>query len=278
MKTGLTLLIGTVALAVLPTFAANIVVTGHDDDYHQSPGALIQIQAFSTFAANGSSLPFLVFDAGSELTSSLAAAGVTNFVNVNPLVAGNITNAIFDATKYSAFMVASDVSCFGCDNNATTSANINAHSAAIASFINAGGGVVAFAGADNTSYYGFLPQTAASPGGAPNYGYFQTSAGAALGIPAVDGDATHNLFSDPGTGGTPSAYQVAEISVYGNGTILGPKAATTLVCQGCSIQGGVIISTSPEPSSIALLTSGLGVIASFLLTKRKSFSARTIRT
>lgn len=53
-------------------------------------------------------------------------------------------------------MIASDESCGGCDNTAATSGNINAHASAIASFLNAGGGIVAFAGGENAHYYDFL--------------------------------------------------------------------------------------------------------------------------
>lgn len=257
-------------LGSCPLLASNIVLTGHDDDFHQSTNALGQISAFAHYAANGSTLPFLVFDASNELTSGLTAAGVTNFVNVDPSVASNVTDALFDPTKYSAFMIASDESCGGCDNNTVTSANINAHASAIASFLNAGGGIVAFAGGDNANYYAFLPQTASSVGGAPSDGYSQTSVGATLGIPDVNGDATHNLFYTPGTGGTSSAYQVAEINAFGNGTILGPDAATTLVCTDCTTSGGVIVSggggtsDTPEPTSVLLLTCGLGGLSFYV--------------
>lgn len=281
MKTKVQLLssLGIFLLGSSPIFAGNIVLTGHDDDYHQSTNALGQISAFAKYAANGSSSPFLVFDAGSELTSGLTAAGISNFVNVDPSTGANITDALFDSSKYSAFMIASDESCGGCDNNATTAANISAHASAIASFLNAGGGIVAFAGADNTDYYTFLPQTASSVGGAPSDGYSQTSVGGELGIPAVNGDATHNLFNAPGTGGTSSAYQVAEINSFGNGTILGPDAATTLVCTGCTTSGGVIVSggggggstsSTPEPSSMLLMTSGIGGVALYLRRKRRA--------
>ncbi len=229
----------------------------------------------SSFAADGSSLPFLVFDAGSELTRGLTRAGITNYVNINPNLAGNVTDALFDRSVYSAFLIASDTSCGGCDNNATSSANINAHTGAIADYLNAGGGIVAFAGASNTDYR-FLPQTASSVGGAPNRGYSQTAVGAALGIPAVNDDETHNLFYTPGTGGTSDAYQMAEINETGNGTIMGPNAATTLVCAGCTTSGGVIIpgggvDPCPEPSSIFLSLAGLAMVGLYLM--RKKFSA-----
>ena len=40
-----------------------------------------------------------------------------------------------------------------------------------------------------------------------------------IGIPAVNGDATHNFFPDPGTGGVDPAYGIVEIcsTTYGGG-------------------------------------------------------------
>lgn len=263
----------TMVVSCLTARGGNIVLTGHDDDYHLSVNALGQITSFAAFAANGSALPLLVFDAGRELTTGLTTAGITNYVNVNPSVAANITDSLFDTSRYSAFLIASDQSCGGCDNNSITSANINAHATAIAGFLNAGGGIVAFAGGNNADYYSFLPQTASSVGGAPSFGYSQTDVGAALNIPAVNGDQTHNLFFSPGTGGTSSAYQIAEVNSSGNGTIMGPNAATTLVCAGCTTSGGVIIGGGgvdvvPEPSSIALISTGAGLAALWSRRKR----------
>ena len=66
-----------------------------------------------------------------------------SFVNVDPSNAANVTAALFDHSLYSAFVVASVTSCGGCDNSPAAIANIAAQSAAIASFFNAGGGIVA---------------------------------------------------------------------------------------------------------------------------------------
>ena len=48
---------------------------------------------------------------------------------------------MFNPLVYSAFAVASDQTCGGCDNTATSIANLTAHSSAIADFFNAGGGI-----------------------------------------------------------------------------------------------------------------------------------------
>ena len=248
------------ALLSIPVSAGNIFLTGHDDDFHatyQGVGSepSNQLAEAMTLVRNGSTLPVLVFDAGSELSGTLTALGIP-IVVVNPNT--GVTAAMFDHTVYSAFAVASDSSCGGCDNSPTGEANIAAQATAIDAFLTAGGGIAAFAGADSAGYYDFLPQAASSVGGAPSDGY--TATGVA-GITAVNGDATHNLFWNPGTHGESAFYQVAEVNATGNGTIVGPGAAVTLVCIGCTASGGVITGGStggtPEPASLALLGTGL---------------------
>ena len=244
--------------------AGNIALTGHDDDLHQTTGALAQITAMMNFARNGSSLPVLTFDSGTELTSSLTTLGIP-FFNVNPDVSASVTDALFNNALYSAFAVASDTSCGGCDNNPTGEANIAAHSTAIGNFLNAGGGIVGFAGAGSANYYAFVPQTASSVGGAPSTGY---SATGIFGIPAVNGDPTHNLFWNPGTHGESAFFQVAEVNSTGNGTIP-PPAAATIICNACTVSGGVIGAPGvPEPSTWTLIALPLAAI--FLVRSRKT--------
>jgi hypothetical protein len=244
-------------LGVTQAHAGNVFLTGHDDDFHQSANAKAAVTNALTFVKAGSSLPVLSFDSASELTSLLTSIGQT-FVNVNPAVA--FSDAVFDHTKYSAFIVASVTSCGGCDNTPAAIANIASHSSAISSFFNAGGGIVGLAGAGDAAAYAYVPTSATNAGGSPpSTGYIQTAQGATLGLTAVNGDTTHNFFNEPGTGGLSPLYVVTER--------LG--SATTGTPESIALANGVITCTAtntctigtgpstPEPISLSLLGVGL---------------------
>jgi len=206
--------------------AGRIVLTGHDDDFHQSAAASAAMTAFLKYVratAPNPTLPVLSFDHGSELQTFLTSLGVT-FTNIDPDV-GVPAASNFDVTKFSAMVVASDATCVGCDNDSTSSANLQAAAAPIASFFDAGGGIIGLAAANNVNYYAFLPASASVPGTVSCSSCFmQTPAGAAKLLPAVNGDFPHNFFPFPGTGGVAAAYQVFE-------TYTGPSSSGTLTNQ-----------------------------------------------
>jgi hypothetical protein len=225
--------------------AGNIVLTGHDNDLHDTfdgvggggggPGgsAGLQLKAIMSFVRSGSSnpsLPVLSFDSGTELTKALTGLGIP-FTNVDPNNAPAVAAVVFNPTVYSAIVVASQDSCGGCDNSVAGLANIASRKADIGTFLDAGGGIVGLSGAGNSNYYDFVPTAATNPGGSPPAtGYVQTTDGASVGIPPVNGDETHNFFSEPGSAGLSGTYKVFE-------RLLNPVDGTpeTIGCQGCTV-------------------------------------------
>ena len=267
------------AATTTPSFAGNIWLTGHDADLHCSFGGQ-QCNHFGTaldFARQGATnkaLPLLFLDSGTELGTASAnafskaknsvegAGNAFNFLVVDPTSAG-FASLAFNA--FSAIVVASDSSCGGCDNDAADIAAINARTSDIASFFNAGGGLVYFAGAGNfASYYDSVPVGATAV--AVTSPFTLTAAGLGVGLSNVLNDAnccaTHNSFALPGSG---SALQVAETDAAG--------VAETLFASGAVITDGGIVTDSggggsvPEPASLGLL--GLGALALGFTRRRK---------
>ena len=252
----------TVATGSPASAGGRIFLTGHDTDFHYGgASANAAMAADLAFVTNGSPLPFLTFDSGTELTSAIAAEGYSYF-NVDPNNAGAINDLLFNASTYSAIAVASHESCGGCDNTSAGLANLATHVSAIGAFLTAGGGILGFAGADDPSAYAYVPTAASNGGGSPPpTGFVETAAGLAAGLVAENGDATHNFFNTPGTGGLSALFQVAETNSGNVESIFLTDASVICSGESCALTSDGPVGVTPLPDSLPLFVSGLGVLA-----------------
>lgn len=216
--------------------AGKLWVTGHDPDYHCTFEALQchYLQVAVNFVTNGSTLPVLALDHGTEVATAINSAfggSGPSVTTVDPRsgFAGLPLVSSSGTPLYSAIVVASDITCGGCDNNDDIGITpdtdaINARTTDIAQFFNAGGGILALAGANNLNvFYNFLPLPVTAT--TTNSPYTFTSVGLTLGLVEGQDDnccATHNSFNLPSTPG----LQVAETDNAGNAeTIISTSVA-----------------------------------------------------
>lgn len=250
-----TLLVGlaSVLAAGAPAEAAsggsNFVATGHDMDYHcsQTSGSeqaneCAYLKIVVNKVRNGSTKPILALDHGTEVKDALALTGQGPVVTVDPDDASAMNAVKFvsssGAPNYSAFIVASDSTCGGCDNDPTGEANINARKNDIKTFFNHGGGILALAGAFNiATYYNFVPLTGVNAK-VVTPPFTVTSQGTALGITSDMANccATHNSFDLPksplvtlekDTAGLAETIAAFNVTIGGGGFTSPPASPTT---------------------------------------------------
>jgi len=269
-----------VAAAAALTFAAGaaaageIYITGHDPDFHAQGqvSGQNQLNVALNFVTNGTyndgSTKFLWVESHDSILGghrrgydglSFIGVGASNVDWVDAAGLGGV-----NFNDYSAIVVASS---FG---GMTTSAEINAliaRSADIKSFVNAGGGVAAFAEcfgntigcdagattADPTTLFGFLPvNVTAVDTFAP---YIVTPFGAGLGLTNADVSdcCTHNSFGQ--TGG----LTIVDTDALGTATTLAGNVRI----------GGGGFEGIPEPGAWALMLLGFGGIGALLRSRRR---------
>ncbi len=258
-----------------PSHAGNIFVSGHDADFHAISGNTIGaqhlIQQSVLFARNGNSAPILFIQSDTSnislgdhlnseqgLINSGFTAGSTpgnHYVTVNAAAF-----ATTNLSLYSAIFVPSD-------HGGTLTGNdlraLNNRAADIITYLNAGGGLVAFSEdgvhqpatpGPEPALFGFLPFLVSATGLSQGESGFTLSPfGTSLGLTVSDinNNFSHNFFT--GTGGmTPVDFDSA-------GRII------TLGYSGSITNVGVI----PEPETYAMLLGGLGLLGFVARSRRK---------
>jgi hypothetical protein len=242
-----------------PLFAGAIFLTGHDPDFHALPGEnaagaqninkaaikFIMDPSFNTFAAGGANKWIFVegkFDPPSghrRGVDGMVASGFVAGANFDHHDATTLSDALDGlGTTYGGIVVASD---FGARLSQAELDILNARSADIIDFLNAGGGIYAMAesnGGDtltpNGGHYGFLPFVVSST----QFDHFEegnevTPFGSSLGLTNLDvnGNFSHNVFM--GTFG----LGIVDVDIEG---------------QILSLAGRIQIQV-PEPSTLLLL-------------------------
>ena len=233
---------GTVALLIAPAAASagNLIVTGHDADTHCGRGDVRYseqcgfVGAAVKFARKGapdSRKPVLVLTNDEKQ----AAAAVDRGAPGTPKVVVDPSSSQFPMTplstnNFSAIVIGSDETCYGCDLNdfgsTSDSDAINARAAEIRAFFNAGGGLFVNAGAQHGDgdpatgpdvFYNFLPIPVGAV--AVNGPFKMGPAGRYLRLTDTDINCckTHNAFKMPPAG---SALSAVDTDTSGNAVSL----------------------------------------------------------
>jgi len=247
------------------TFAGSVFVSGHDSDFHAVAGNTIGAQNIINraldFTRNGSTAPILLvqsslanlglgdhLDSEQGLINSGYSAGNTpgnHYVKVD--AAGFLTANL---SLYSSIFIPSD---HGGTLTGDDLKAINSRSADIFAYLNAGGGLTAFAEdgfhtavtvGPEPALFGYLPFLVTSaPLGEAENGNTVTAFGASLGLvnSDINGNFSHNVFT--ATGG------MNIVDVDANGEIL-----------SLAFRGNLTTSGVPDGGSTLMLLSGVGAL------------------
>lgn len=202
--------------------AGSIFLTGHDVDLHDNQeGFSTVILDYLRGAGTSSEIARPTYRVGFLTGNSGSADNPPGFTVDRRTVSSFSDAAAFGAwlSGLNALEVASHVSCGGCSLTDADSARLNSWAAQITAFFNAGGDIWANTSGTSSSYYGFLPPSAAASGPAISgaSGFTATAEGVAIGIQPdmINGFQTHNRFTSFAAGFTVFETRGSEIISIG---------------------------------------------------------------
>ncbi len=246
----------------------NIFLTGHDPDFHAQgsaePGAKNLLAAAVSYARNGSALPMLWVESRLGIPSGhrLGRNGLTSngiglvegvdFVYMDAAQLNTLVDWSDLISNYSAIGVASD---FGGILSEAEKDVLIAHKTDIATFINAGGGLVALsecscsghsAGADATKNFSFLPIAVTATGNASppcdvtSFGFTEFGL-----VPGDVNSPSHSHFDDD------FGLEIVSFSP-GTGQIM--TLAGNVIVTGDTLEQGLTITVNNVPVEIVALS------------------------
>lgn len=197
--------------SALPAQAGSIYLTGHDVLLHSGQNGYDNVilnwlrgaGTTSEIAAASYDILFLrgfSGSVGSVGVNTLEGFGTITTVDIATFAGAGGGAALTAAMAGKEIIVIPDhTSCGGCDLTSADADILEARSAEITVFFNAGGDIFAGSGATDTTFYNFLPPGAVASGlpiGGSS-GFTATAAGTAIGITStmINGFPTHNRFT-----------------------------------------------------------------------------------
>ena len=243
----------TLTLAVTPAFAGKLLISGHDSDDSGHVSTAFGTQLLNFIGTGNTNAGSGILVLGGYTGTSASSINTWNAGPAYTLThaSGAAAIAAQSFAGYAAILMPSAVTQTPGGITQAELTAINARSAAIATFVNTGGNLMAFTQQGLTGSFGWFPLGALTTSSISTSNISQTPALAIAGLIAtnaeITGDAYHNNFTGPA--GFFGLSVLAVDDADGAAVILGGGAQTQIA--------------TPEPASLTLVAiglAGLGII------------------